>query len=310
MQSAQLTATELGLPLRPIGGIDDGAVHRFLASARLGGRAPGADGRQLMSAGAAAARWLDGRRRRRRDRHRRPGARGGGRGRRRPRRRCASWRAMAMASRPTPSPTARRLIELLAELDALATGPAPVPPGCALAEAIAAMRRDRPPAGVIWTAEEALVLPPEPVGLAAHRARCGRLSAAWRPTPGSTAYAALAQGRGSVVGDVPDPALLDQRLRRQPTRSRASTAQIVALELHGGRPQSGARHRPSCDRIGAREDRIASARSSARVRPSRSSPSCPTCCCAWARSPSPTSLLQPRAPIGRCRAWATPHRRS
>jgi SagB-type dehydrogenase family enzyme len=30
MQSAQLTATELGLPLRPIGGIDDGAVHRFL----------------------------------------------------------------------------------------------------------------------------------------------------------------------------------------------------------------------------------------------------------------------------------------
>jgi SagB-type dehydrogenase family enzyme len=30
MQSAQLIATELGLPLRPIGGIDDGAVHRFL----------------------------------------------------------------------------------------------------------------------------------------------------------------------------------------------------------------------------------------------------------------------------------------
>ena len=30
MQSAQLVATELGLPLRPIGGIDDGAVHRFL----------------------------------------------------------------------------------------------------------------------------------------------------------------------------------------------------------------------------------------------------------------------------------------
>jgi len=30
MQSAQLTATELGLPLRPIGGIDDGALHRFL----------------------------------------------------------------------------------------------------------------------------------------------------------------------------------------------------------------------------------------------------------------------------------------
>jgi len=30
MHSAQLIATELGLPLRPIGGIDDGAVHRFL----------------------------------------------------------------------------------------------------------------------------------------------------------------------------------------------------------------------------------------------------------------------------------------
>jgi SagB-type dehydrogenase family enzyme len=30
MQAAQLTAVELGLPLRPIGGIDDGAVHRFL----------------------------------------------------------------------------------------------------------------------------------------------------------------------------------------------------------------------------------------------------------------------------------------
>jgi SagB-type dehydrogenase family enzyme len=30
MQSAQLAATELGIPLRPIGGIDDGAAHQFL----------------------------------------------------------------------------------------------------------------------------------------------------------------------------------------------------------------------------------------------------------------------------------------
>jgi SagB-type dehydrogenase family enzyme len=30
MQTAYLTATELGVPIRAIGGIDDGAVHRFL----------------------------------------------------------------------------------------------------------------------------------------------------------------------------------------------------------------------------------------------------------------------------------------
>jgi hypothetical protein len=30
MQAAYLTATELGVPIRAIGGIDDRAVHRFL----------------------------------------------------------------------------------------------------------------------------------------------------------------------------------------------------------------------------------------------------------------------------------------
>jgi thiazole/oxazole-forming peptide maturase SagD family component len=126
-----------------------------------------------------------------------------------------------------------RLIELLSELDALASGPAPVPPGCALGAAVAAMLRGQPPAGVIWTAEEALVLPPDladPVRLHALRAFLGGLA----PDPRLAAYAALAQGHGIVVGDVPDPALLEQRLRDAGAAG-GVTESIVALELHRNR---------------------------------------------------------------------------
>ncbi len=127
----------------------------------------------------------------------------------------------------------QRLIELLTELDALASDPAPAPPGCALGAAIAAMRRGQPPAGVIWTAEEALVLPADlSVALRTHALRAFLSGLA--PDPRLEAYAALAQGRGVVVGDVPDPALLDQRLRDAGVAA-GLDGPIVALELHRGR---------------------------------------------------------------------------
>jgi thiazole/oxazole-forming peptide maturase SagD family component len=125
----------------------------------------------------------------------------------------------------------RQLLDLLTELDALATGPTPTPPGCALAAAIAAARRGRPPAGVIWTAEEALVLPPGlSVALRAHALQA--FLAGLVPDPRLEAYAALVQGRGNVVGDVPDPALLDQRLTDADAVADVD-GPIVALELHG-----------------------------------------------------------------------------
>jgi ribosomal protein S12 methylthiotransferase accessory factor len=127
----------------------------------------------------------------------------------------------------------RRLIELLSELDALTSSPAPVPPGHPLGAAIDAMLAGQPPAGVIWTAEEALVLPSRlstSQRAAALRAFVGGLA----PDPRLEAYAALLQGRGSVVGDVPDPALLDGRLADSDAIDPRDGA-IVALELHGAR---------------------------------------------------------------------------
>jgi ribosomal protein S12 methylthiotransferase accessory factor len=129
----------------------------------------------------------------------------------------------------------RQLTELLSDLDALETDPAPAPPppGCSLADAIAATLRDAPPAGVIWTADEALVLPPG-LSVALRTRALWTFVGGLAPDPRLEAYAALVQGRGRVLGDVPDPALLDQRLADADVIARID-GPIVALELHGAR---------------------------------------------------------------------------
>ena len=158
-----------------------------------------------------------------------------------------------------------QLLELLAELGALATDAAPAPPprGTSLADAIAAALRGKPPAGVIWTAEEALVLPPGSsvrTRTRALRAFLGGLA----PDPRLQAYAALAQGRGSVFGDVPDPALLDERLAAADAIPRAG-GPIVALSSTA-RAAPGTPCRLSWTGS-APARRIASARSSTSVAP-------------------------------------------
>jgi thiazole/oxazole-forming peptide maturase SagD family component len=124
-----------------------------------------------------------------------------------------------------------RLRELLAELDALERDAAPPPPGCALADAVAATLRGAPPAGVIWTAEEALVLPVD-LSLSLRAQALWTFLGGLAPDPRLEAYALLAQGQGSVLGDVPDRVLLERRLMDAEALP-LPDGPIVALELHG-----------------------------------------------------------------------------
>jgi ribosomal protein S12 methylthiotransferase accessory factor len=94
-----------------------------------------------------------------------------------------------------------KLADRLTELGAL--GPAPARPvDVPLATAVVAASRGTPPEGIVWTAEEALLLPP---GLPARE----RTRALWafvgglRSDARLAAYALLAQGRGAVHGDLP-----------------------------------------------------------------------------------------------------------
>jgi thiazole/oxazole-forming peptide maturase SagD family component len=152
------------------------------------------------------------------------------------------------AARPFPGVPAdahARLVALLQELGALGVAPAPVP-GHALAAAIADARRGAPPEGVVWTAEEALVLPP---GLDV-RTRTRALRAfvgALRPDGRLDGYALLARGTGAVHGDVPD----GERLRTR-VREAAVDGSIAVVELtEGGRAWHVAPDQ--LDRIGAAE---------------------------------------------------------
>jgi ribosomal protein S12 methylthiotransferase accessory factor len=122
-----------------------------------------------------------------------------------------------------------RLLELLDGLGAFgAAGTAP--PGHALADALASARAGAPPAGVVWTAEEALVLPPElPVDVR-HRALRAFLRGL-RPDGRLQAYALAWRGPGLVRGDVPEP----DALRAAGDLAPGTRVEVVELARGGTR---------------------------------------------------------------------------
>lgn len=136
------------------------------------------------------------------------------------------------------------------------------PPGQSLAAAVSAARRDEPPEGVIWTGEEALVLPP---GLSVRtRTRALRaFIAGLTPDGRLEAYALLARGHGAVHGDVPDTARVTARLAagggsgdRRPSAVAgapiASGAPIAVIDLTAQGPRWQIAPE-DLDRVGARE---------------------------------------------------------
>jgi ribosomal protein S12 methylthiotransferase accessory factor len=122
-----------------------------------------------------------------------------------------------------------KLADRLADLGAL--GPAParrvdVP----LASAVVAASKGTAPEGIVWTAEEALLLPP---GLPARE----RTRALWAFVAGLrsdarlTAYALLAQGGGAVHGDLPGEELREVGVREMDRVD----GEVAVIELAGGR---------------------------------------------------------------------------
>ncbi len=122
-------------------------------------------------------------------------------------------------------PDLEALVAHLRRLGAL--GPAgPLPDGCSLADALRQERAGRTPSGLVWTADEALLLP---VGRPAHeRSRAlGAFVAGLRPEARRAAYGALAAGWGNVHGDAPDRA----RLRRRVAADGGPGATVAVVEL-------------------------------------------------------------------------------
>ena len=79
-------------------------------------------------------------------------------------------------------PDLAKLAGRLAELGAL--GPAPAPVEVPLAAAVVAASKGTPPEGIVWTAEEALLLP-RPPGPRENQGAVGVSSPGFAPTPGS-----------------------------------------------------------------------------------------------------------------------------
>ena len=152
----------------------------------------------------------------------------------------AELAAAALHAGPAAPGPAAELRALLAELGALGDG-AVSPPGRALASAVSAALAGRPPAGAIWTAEEALVLAagvPDRVRTRALRAFVAGLE----PQGRLEAYALLAQGAGAVHGDVPDGE--QAHLGAEPED------EIAVLDLRGDGPAWRLRAE-ELDRLGA-----------------------------------------------------------
>jgi thiazole/oxazole-forming peptide maturase SagD family component len=135
------------------------------------------------------------------------------------------------ASSGAGSVAGRDLAELagrLAELGAL--GPAPARPvDVPLANAVVAASKGAPPEGIVWTAEEALLLPPS---LPARE----RTRALWafvgglRSDARLAAYALLAQGRGAVHGDLPGEELREVGILEMDRLD----GEVAVIELAGG----------------------------------------------------------------------------
>jgi ribosomal protein S12 methylthiotransferase accessory factor len=133
---------------------------------------------------------------------------------------------------PEPGSTAERdLIELAGRLEELgALGPVPARPvDVPLAAAVLAANEGTAPEGIVWTAEEALLLPP---GLSP-RERCRALWAfvgGLRSDTRLAAYALLAQGRGAVHGDLPREELREVG----GLEVGRADAEVAVVELAGG----------------------------------------------------------------------------
>ena len=108
--------------------------------------------------------------------------------------------------------------------------PEPLPAGSSLAEAILAALRGSPPEGAIWTAEEALLLPPGlPVRTRTRAIRA--FVAGLTPDARLNAYALVACGSGGVHGDTP----ARERTAARLTTKVSAGDPIRVIELTAGR---------------------------------------------------------------------------
>lgn len=103
--------------------------------------------------------------------------------------------------------------------------------GIPLATAIEAVRRGESCPEVIVTADEALVLPPG-LTLEVEEQVLRAFVAGLSPEGRLLGYAPLTTGDGRVLGDLPDPELLERRLT---SLERSTPAGVTVLELHTGR---------------------------------------------------------------------------
>jgi ribosomal protein S12 methylthiotransferase accessory factor len=128
--------------------------------------------------------------------------------------------------------TLRRLLHDHGALTEVAAEPPP--PGHSLAAAVSAALRDEPPEGVIWTAEETLVLPP----CLSVRTRTRALRAfiaGLTPDGRLEAYALLARGHGAVHGDVPDTTRVAARLAAEGDFGDRRPRPVAAAPIAGAR---------------------------------------------------------------------------
>src|SRR5688500_6527693 len=127
---------------------------------------------------------------------------------------------------------ARSLIEQLSSLGALSDKEREPPPprGLPLASAVLRLEDDSPFPDLIWTAAEALVVPPG-LDRAARRALLRAFIAGIEPRERRVAYGHAALWKApTVVGDVPPRRALDAALER----AGSAEGEIVVLDLDGG----------------------------------------------------------------------------
>ncbi|MBA2346666.1 MAG: YcaO-like family protein, partial [Solirubrobacterales bacterium] len=133
------------------------------------------------------------------------------------------------------------LTDQLAELGALR----PSRPGRTGTPLSTALRHGEVPAGAIFTAEELLVLAPS-LSPAERRRALDLFVAGLSPHGRLAAYVQLAQGRGAVWGDLPDPDELDRGLQR--AERLGADIGVVELSSHG---QAWSVRREELEAIGA-----------------------------------------------------------
>jgi ribosomal protein S12 methylthiotransferase accessory factor len=154
---------------------------------------------------------------------------------------------LASIAEATPH-EAQELIDRLRDAGALSGLDGPDPPeGWSLASALVELRAGRVPSGVIWTAEEALLIP-EAIAASDRERVLRAFVAGLRPDARLQAHALLLAGHGLVRGDCPDPAVIATRVRAVALEA----DEVVALELTQGGKVCRIRV-DDIDRIGAHD---------------------------------------------------------